>query len=129
MFLVRPRHQFKEEIEPSTPCHFVCKICQTAISQPQYLLSLGGHTPYHTFHNPSGYRFDIMVFSRCQSLVELTLPCLEHTWFAGYAWVILCCATCQEHLGWGFENEAKNPHRFFGMIQDKLELAPAQEDP
>lgn len=37
-------------------------------------------------------------------------PCLQDTWFPGYAWTIMNCVRCFSHLGWkytwvGIENE------------------------
>lgn len=124
MFLVRPHQQSKFGIDSFINKNkFVCKICKNTISQQHCLFSIQGNTPYHTFYNPNHHRFDIMILSHCQSLLDLSPPSLEYTWFAGYTWVILCCASCYEHLGWRFENAEKHLQQFFGMIQDKLEIA------
>ena len=124
MFFIRPQRQSKnEDLISSKGKHLICKICKTPISQPCYLLAIDGTTPYHTFYNPSHFRFDIMTLSRCQSVIDVSEPSSEYTWFVGYAWIILCCASCYEHLGWRFENEEKTPIKFFAMIADKLEIA------
>jgi len=125
MFLVRPVNQSGNEIDLSNNENkLVCKICKTLISQQHYLFSIESGTPYHTFYNPNHYRFDIMTLTHCQAVHDASPPALEHSWFHGYAWVILCCASCFEHLGWRFESPEKNPARFFGIIQDKLESEP-----
>ncbi len=123
MFFVRPQHHSKLKIDLSKNKNkLVCKICRIPISDQKYLFSINNTTPYHTFYNPSQFRFDIMTLSYCQSVFDASSPSYEYTWFAGYAWIILCCASCHEHLGWRFESNTKQPAQFFGMIQTKLDI-------
>ena len=124
MFFVRPQRRFKNEDHISSKGkHFICKICKTPVSQPRYLLAIDGDTPYHTFYNPSHRRFDVMTLSFCQSVLDVSPPSAEYAWFVGYIWIVLCCASCYEHLGWRFESAEKSPKQFFAMIADKLETA------
>ncbi|MBF0279347.1 MAG: hypothetical protein HQM13_16240 [SAR324 cluster bacterium] len=125
MFLVRPQNRSKIELDASKNRNrLVCKICKTLISQQSYLIAVDGKTPYYTFYNPSHYRFDIMTLSNCYSVLDVSPFSFDYTWFAGYAWSVLCCSSCYEHLGWRFRNQEKNPPLFFALIQNKLEDRP-----
>ncbi|MBF0289652.1 MAG: hypothetical protein HQM14_17710 [SAR324 cluster bacterium] len=126
MFFVRPQHQSQLKTGLSEDKNkLVCKICRVPVSDHKYLFAINNKTPYHTFYNPGQIRFDIMTLTYCQFVFDASPPSLEFTWFAGYAWVILCCTTCYEHLGWRFENNEKQPAQFFAMIQSKLETGRA----
>ena len=101
---------------------FVCKVCKSVISEEAYLLIINSSTPYHTFTNPHGHTFHLVLFSHCESILPASPPSSEYTWFPGYTWTILCCTTCYEHLGWRFEGSNKMPSRFYGMIRNRLEI-------
>lgn len=125
MFFVRPKRHFQTNLDQKkSRTKFVCKICKTQISDQKYLFSINNSTPFHTFYNPNHYRYDILTFTQCQSVLDATPPTSEFTWFAGYSWSILICSNCTEHLGWRFENSELSPAQFFGMIHERLEEIP-----
>ncbi|MGK5095357.1 cereblon family protein [Deltaproteobacteria bacterium TL4] len=99
---------------------FLCKICQTVISEEKYLLVTHGETPYHTFRNPLGLVFNIVTLSYCEALCPVSTPTSEETWFSGFTWTIECCVVCREHLGWCFEGTSE-PYRFYGLVYNRLE--------
>ncbi|HLC15108.1 MAG TPA: cereblon family protein [Thermodesulfovibrionia bacterium] len=115
-------NKIKTELtEKEESYQYICRICRTVISEERFLLEVSGSAFEHTFANPHGYRFNIYTFSECQSVIDASKHSFEHTWFPGYAWVIVCCAVCMEHLGWRFESANEKPSLFFGLIKEKLE--------
>jgi cereblon len=64
--------------------------------------------------NPHGYLHEIVTVSEARNLVGAGQPSTEATWFAGYAWDIVCCVGCRAHVGWRFEG-AGPPPVFYGL--------------
>jgi len=102
---------------------FLCYLCKVKITEKRYIISVSGGTPYHTMTNPFGFSYNVMTVSFCEMVREATEPVIEHTWFPGYAWSILCCANCSEHLGWRYTSAKQQPSSFYGLIRDKLILS------
>lgn len=77
-----------------------------------------------------------------QAIVCVNRPESRDSWFPGYAWTIIHCAQCFQHLGWMFDLEKKYrrdrsdmhdkdlPIRFFGLSGGKTttEERPRQEN-
>ncbi|MBN2532058.1 MAG: hypothetical protein JXB88_04155 [Spirochaetales bacterium] len=102
---------------------FLCFLCKVKITEKKYVTSVSGGTPYHTFTNPYGFSYNVMTVSYCEMVREVSEPVLEHTWFPGYAWSILGCQNCSEHLGWRFSSAKQKPQSFYCLIRDKLILS------
>lgn len=99
-----------------------CAACEIPISKEKYLCCVGLDSPFHSFVNPAGFYFDVITFSECHSLIDVPGATFQHTWFPGYAWQIVGCAKCRQHLGWRFESAKKMPRRFYGLIKNRLTL-------
>ena len=56
-----------------------------------------------TFVNAHGIVHQIMTTRFSQMITMLSEPTEEHSWFPGYAWTIINCAICGNHLGWRFD--------------------------
>ena len=108
-----------EELSPGKEV-FLCAVCKTKITEKQYIISIKDNTPYHAFTNPYGIAYNVMTVSYSEMVLSVTGPTLEHTWFAGYAWEVIVCAECREHLGWKFSSGTQKPGNFYGLIRDKL---------
>ena len=75
--------------------------------------------------NPHGYHHRFLTFSgilSCADVFYVGEPTLEHTWFKNYAWEIMCCSQCRNHLGWRYT--ASNKQTFFGLRIDSLCMTP-----
>ena len=99
---------------------YKCAVCQTKITKDKYLCAVNSDSPFQSFMNPGGFYFDVITFLECESIIDVPGASFEHTWFHGYAWRIIGCAKCSQHLGWSFESAAKKPPRFYGLIRDRL---------
>jgi cereblon len=99
---------------------FLCAVCKTKISEKKYLTSIQGDSPYRTFTNPHGFEFKILTVLYCEMILDLSGEYNDFTWFSGYAWAIIGCSSCREHIGWRYVSTEKEPHAFYGLIRDKL---------
>ena len=97
-----------------------CRVCSSRISGMRYLTSVDGGSPNRLFRNPNGDLYEIITLSNCKGLQDTSPPILEETWFPGYPWVVLHCASCLTHLGWRWENPGRIPSLFYGLIRERL---------
>ncbi len=106
----------KSETGFSSSPVIVCRNCSHHVTYPDNRIQMNGRF-LHTFANPLGHVFEIGCFNQAKGCIPVSLPSMEFTWFAGYAWQVGVCANCAGHLGWIFTSEGD---RFFGLIVDKL---------
>ena len=79
----------------------------------------GSHA--HTFVNPSGVVFDIVLYGDVPGVVVVGEHEVHSSWFAGTAWQYANCANCAGHVGWAYLYlSAHEPQRFFGLICDSI---------
>jgi hypothetical protein len=71
----------------------------------------------HTFRNPAGYSFHVIVFSQALGCKQVGPAVAQDSWFPGYAWQISVCEECETHLGWYFN---KGGESFHGLIVTRL---------
>jgi len=97
----------------------VSKRNETIIGIPETLIQL--------FENPQNQRFEVIISKKADVLLHgNTVP--EHSWFPGYAWTIILCPKCGQHLGWHFGSAVRNlghagqhaKDEFYGLILENL---------
>ncbi|EDR22353.1 hypothetical protein EDI_335090 [Entamoeba dispar SAW760] len=70
--------------------------------------------------NPAGFTFTVTTAIHCSNLRVETQPSNEFSWFEGYAWQIIVCESCGNHIGWKFttHNDLLKPKIFYGLRSD-----------
>ena len=73
--------------------------------------------PQAAFVNPGGHLHETITLYRARNLRLVGTPSTEYSWFPGYAWTILECGTCHNHIGWKFTAAKTNlkPEKFYGF--------------
>ena len=94
-----------------------CRECGRFVAYERERIDMAG-SHIHSFTNPHGQRYCIGCFSNAPGCLEIGQDTEEFTWFKGYAWRAVLCASCYGHLGWVFNSEKGN--RFFGLILRQL---------
>ena len=95
----------------------VCRDCMAPITHEEARVSVnGGHE--HSFFNPHGLVFRIGCFSQADGCQPISGPSAEFSWFPGYHWRIVACASCLSHLGWDFSKAGLT--LFYGLILERL---------
>jgi len=102
--------------QPKKEKRLFCAQCRHPITHQDERIRVNGQHE-HTCTNPYGFPFRIGCFRAAAGCVAQGEATAEHTWFAGYAWKIAVCASCDVHLGWRYEAPAD---RFYGLILDRL---------
>jgi hypothetical protein len=96
--------------------YYCCKFCRTKITLSKYRIKVLGKFK-HICANPHGILFEVGCFSDASNCIPVEKPTKEFTWFPGYAWQILVCANCLNHLGWLYTSSKSH---FFGLILGNL---------
>ena len=96
-----------------------CSGCGNPVAEPEAVVSIGGEPPVRVQVNPHGVAFEVVTLSQAGGLVYVGTPQAEHSWFAGYAWTIACCASCSAHLGWRFDPVAGGTS-FHGLVVGRI---------
>lgn len=88
-----------------------CAACAHVVAFAEDRTSVGDGG-LHTFVNPAGEVFELMVFERADGAAAVGHPTLEYTWFPEHAWTFARCRGCAAQLGWRFVG----PTTFWGLI-------------
>ncbi|XWS70302.1 hypothetical protein CRYUN_Cryun03dG0036300 [Craigia yunnanensis] len=94
-----------------------CKICQTVIARRSDMLVMSSDGPLGAYVNEHGYVHEVMTFCKANGLALRGAPVKEYSWFPGYAWTMINCASCESQMGWLFTatNEKLKPKSFWGI--------------
>lgn len=103
----------QDRTEPEVPIR--CKRCGARLVSAGNASAVKGE---HTFRNPAGYSFHVVVFCEVEGVRFEGPAVAEASWFEGYSWRIALCDSCSSHLGWGFESEGALS--FVGLIATRL---------
>jgi hypothetical protein len=101
-----------------------CRVCEVEITDHRALFCMRAQTVEQVFPNPYGHMRVILTAKEARSVIAEGEGTTEFTWFAGYAWRVLYCASCRAHLGWLFEaagaDDGDSPARFYGLLREAL---------
>ena len=103
--------------EPEPERLVLCRDCGATLTRESEAMEVGGCHD-HTFRNPAGYSFHLQCFGRAEGCSALGPATTAATWFAGCAWRVVVCASCQQHLGWSFQGADQS---FYGLIATRLD--------
>ncbi|CAI2350767.1 unnamed protein product [Caenorhabditis sp. 36 PRJEB53466] len=104
----------------------VCSECESPVFRSEHILRITDPTMNHV--NAHGIVHRITLVSQLENFRVMTRPSFEFTWFPGYAWVILQCAYCGQHLGWEYQSETRNPRIFYGIQREGVKFCRDHED-
>ena len=93
-----------------------CVICDHIISFQEALCERAG-SHEHLQTNPQGLTFAFGCFAEAPGVVETSLPTQAFSWFLGYEWQVIACASCLEHMGWRFSQPQDH---FYGLLFEKI---------
>jgi len=99
-----------------------CRSCGNRITPVLSRADLNG-CHYHQRVNQSAIVFKFGMFSVAPGCEAIGLPVARDSWFTGFAWEVVVCVRCTEHVGWRFSSAKKSS--IYGLITVKLV---AQED-
>ena len=93
-----------------------CAHCLQGITDNMHAIEVNAQH-FHTFANPAGVVYNIRLFAEANCQAEG--PYFgDYSWFTGYAWRVVLCPQCMQHLGWSFQQG--NQADFYGLISEML---------
>jgi cereblon len=107
------------DTDPSRGASLRCAACHSRIAHSASLICVNGEAGPSVYVNPHGRVFAILTLREAENLLGVGASTTDHTWFSGYAWQIVCCATCSTHLGWRFTGDG-DPRSFYGIIRSEV---------
>lgn len=115
----KPKDAGEEEHEEHRA--IVCRSCETEITDSSAVFAMRADGPIQVFPNPYGHMKKIITVRDAQSVRIESEAIGDFTWFEGYTWRIVTCASCRAHLGWLFETSGGDtPRSFFGLLLEAL---------
>ncbi len=93
-----------------------CRKCHYKIAHISDKISIN-KTDTHIFKNPFGIYYRVICFSDAPGSINVSRYTVENTWFSGYAWSIIMCRSCNDHIGWHYDS---GMGEFYGLIADRL---------
>lgn len=93
----------------------ICRNCSSLITERKEITEIDGGS-FHYKKNPAGIYFSIVCFRAargCRNIGEFTA---DFSWFTGYKWRVVICASCLSHLGWHYLGRGS----FYGLIADRI---------
>lgn len=102
---------------------FVCNECNLLIGKQSDMFPMSREGPQSTFCNSGGIIHETVTLYKAEGLVLIgDEPSSEYSWFPGYAWTIVTCRRCRNHMGWLFtaENNNLRPKSFWGLTRRSL---------
>mmetsp|Transcript_2934 Transcript_2934/g.4228 ORF Transcript_2934/g.4228 Transcript_2934/m.4228 type:complete len:448 (+) Transcript_2934:74-1417(+) len=106
-----------------------CKGCHALISNTSKVIAMSTDGTVGSFVNQHGVLHQMLTFREVSNFRLQGGPEVEHSYFPGYSWTILCCRNCYAHLGWMFNAVDKSlvPAFFYGILRKAL-IAQTTED-
>lgn len=111
----------------------VCRRCGKQLGNQSQIFSMSKEGPQGAFVNPGGHVHETLTLHRAKNLRLVGRPSTEYSWFPGYAWTIVECNGCWNHIGWKFTASSSRlaPEKFYGFSRKSIEArveVPAKEE-
>lgn len=103
-----------------------CSRCSLPIFHNENIMRLPEQTMTHV--NAHGFVHKITLLSEIQNHVRASPPSYQFTWFPDYAWIIIQCERCAQHLGWEYISMTRDPPRFYGIQREGIRFQNDEED-
>jgi len=98
------------------PPGIYCAHCHALLTYAKHASAVEGKHR-HIVTNPNGITFKIKIYDKVECKGQSN-AISDHSWFTGYAWRVIVCPECSQHIGWSYQKE--NSPDFYGLIIDKL---------
>ena len=107
-----------------------CRLCNEQFCTKSNVFSMSKQGFMGAYLNPGGVVHETLTVYKLKNFHIISpRPSTQHSWFPGYAWQIITCKQCNNHIGWKFTNALPylKPEKFFGLTRKAIKYA-YQED-
>eukprot|EP00088_Acartia_fossae_P048568 TRINITY_DN5300_c1_g1_i1.p1 TRINITY_DN5300_c1_g1~~TRINITY_DN5300_c1_g1_i1.p1 ORF type:complete len:511 (+),score=87.64 TRINITY_DN5300_c1_g1_i1:54-1586(+) len=108
----------------------VCRRCYNDLADQTDIFSMSAEGPQGAFVNPGGHLHETLTVYKAKNLKLVGNPSTEYSWFPGYAWTIVECSRCFNHIGWKFTaaKDGLRPDKFYGFSRKSISSALGKQD-
>ncbi|KAJ8963546.1 hypothetical protein NQ314_005551 [Rhamnusium bicolor] len=99
-----------------------CDSCGTEITDPSKVFAMSKDGIQSNYVNPGGHVYETVTVMTAQNFELIGNPSKQFSWFPGYAWTIMQCKTCNNHLGWRFTSTMLRPSCFYGLAKSGFKV-------
>ncbi|XP_050299430.1 protein cereblon [Anthonomus grandis grandis] len=99
-----------------------CKNCEVEITDPTKVFAMSKDGIQSNYVNPGGHVYETVTVLEAKNFQLLLGPSRQFSWFPGYAWTIMQCANCNNHLGWKFSSPDLTPKKFYGLANSGIKV-------
>ncbi|XP_057658364.1 protein cereblon [Diorhabda carinulata] len=94
-----------------------CNSCGVHITDPSKVFAMSKDGIQSNYVNPGGHVYETVTVTSAQNFKLEGQPSKQFSWFPGYAWTIMQCNSCHNHLGWQFTSNTLRPRCFYGLAK------------
>ncbi|CAG9861496.1 unnamed protein product [Phyllotreta striolata] len=94
-----------------------CNGCGIQITDPSKVFAMSKDGIQSNYVNPGGHVYETVTVMTAQNFRLDGDPSKQFSWFPGYAWTIMQCKNCHNHLGWQFTSNTLRPRCFYGLAK------------
>ncbi|XP_072382319.1 protein cereblon [Diabrotica undecimpunctata] len=94
-----------------------CNSCGVQITDPSEVFAMSKDGIQSNYVNPGGHVYETVTVMKAQNFKLEGNPSTQFSWFPGYAWTIMQCKSCENHLGWKFSSDLLRPSSFYGLAK------------
>jgi len=100
----------------------MCRRCSLTLAEQSDIFSMSSEGPQGAFVNPGGHLHETLTVYKAKNLKLVGEPSTEYSWFPGYAWTIVECSRCYNHIGWKFTaaKSGLKPLKFYGFSRKSI---------
>lgn len=108
-----------------------CRLCDEQFCTKSNVFSMSKQGFMGAYLNPGGVVHETLTVYKLKNFHIISpRPSTQHSWFPGYAWQIITCKQCKNHIGWKFTNALPDlkPEKFFGLTRKAIKYAYQDDD-
>ncbi|XP_018571182.1 protein cereblon isoform X2 [Anoplophora glabripennis] len=110
-----------------------CNSCGMEITDPSKVFAMSKDGIQSNYVNPGGHVYETVTVMSAENFQLVGNPSKQFSWFPGYAWTIMQCNFCNNHLGWRFTSTILRPNCFYGLAKSGFKVvihlkAPSEEE-
>ncbi|CAG9772784.1 unnamed protein product [Ceutorhynchus assimilis] len=101
-----------------------CENCGIQITDPTKVFAMSKDGMQSNFVNPGGHVYETITVNSAINFKLLGTMSRVFSWFRGYAWTIMQCSNCGNHVGWKFTstNPRLSPKEFYGLANSGIKI-------
>lgn len=99
-----------------------CENCQANITDPTKVFAMSKDGIQSNYVNPGGHVYETVTVLSATNFQLVGHPSRQFSWFPGYAWTIMQCTNCNNHLGWKFTSSNLTPKEFYGLAKSGFKV-------